>query len=85
MSSTAPELLTILVADGHLKQDQAEAVRLESLNSGITIEDILVKKKLVPESVLIQARAKVLGIPFLTLEGKAKSPDVITYNPEPVA
>ncbi len=85
MPTTAQELLTILTADGHLKEDQAEAIRLESLGTGTPVETILTKRQLVPEAILIQARAKALNIPFVTLEGKAISPDVVTYIPEPVA
>ena len=85
MPTTAQELLDILVEDGHLKEDQAEAIKLESLKSGTSIETILGKRQLVSEAMLIEARAKVLHIPFVTIEGKAISPDVVTYIPEPVA
>lgn len=85
MPTTAQQLLSILVADGHLSQVQADAVGLESLNSGTTVEDIIIKKQLVPESAYVQARAKALNIPFVSLESKALSPDVITFIPEPVA
>lgn len=85
MASTAQELLLILAADGHLKEDQAEAIRIESLNTGTPVETILAKRQLVPQDTITQARAKVLNIPFVTLEGKAISPDVVTFIPEPVA
>lgn len=85
MSTTAQELLSILVADGHLKEDQAEALRLESLQADTPVESILTKRQLVSEPILIQARAKALNIPFITIEGKAISPDVVNYIPESVA
>src|SRR3989338_3972490 len=85
MPTTAQELLSILVADGHLAQDQAEAIRLESLSTGTAVDVILTKRQLVPEATVIQARAKALNIPFVTLEDKAISPDVTSYIPEPVA
>lgn len=85
MSSTAQQLLSILVEGGHIRQDQADAIALESLNSNTPVEDIITKKQLVPGSVYSQARAKALNIPFVSLEGKAMSPDVITFIPEPVA
>lgn len=85
MPATAQELLAILVDDGHLARPQAEAIRLESLNTGTPVETILIKRKLVPEDALTQARAKALNIPFVVLEGKAISPDVVSYIPEPVA
>lgn len=85
MPTTAQQLLSILVSDGHLSQEKADAIVLESLNSGVAVEDIITKKQLVPVSVYSQARAKALNIPFVSLEDKALSPDVITFIPEPVA
>lgn len=85
MSTTAQELLTILTADAHLTKEQADAIRLESLNTGTPVETLLTKRQLVPDAVLIQARAKALNIPFIALEGKAISPNVVEYIPEPVA
>lgn len=85
MPTTAQELLTILVADGHLTQAQADAIRLESLEAGTSVEDIVAKKHLVTDTVFVEARGKALGIPFVRLEGKAISPDVVSYIPEPVA
>ncbi|MEK9143287.1 MAG: GspE/PulE family protein [Patescibacteria group bacterium] len=85
MPTTAQQLLSILVSDGHLSQDKADAIILESLNSGVAVEDIITKKHLVQESVYSQARAKALNIPFVSLVDKALSPDVITFIPEPVA
>ncbi|MBI3342979.1 type II/IV secretion system protein [Candidatus Gottesmanbacteria bacterium] len=84
MPTTAQELLTILVSDGHMSQEEADAIRLESLNSGTPVEAILTKRQVVSEDTLTQGRAKALNIPFVKLEGKAISPDVITYIPEPV-
>ncbi len=85
MPTTAQQILSILVSDGHLSQDKADAIILESLNTGVTVEDIISKKQLVQESVYSQARAKALNIPFVSLVDKALSPDVITFIPEPVA
>lgn len=85
MPTTAQQLLSILVSDGRLSQDQADAIGLESLNSGVTVEDIITKKQLVPGGAYVQARAKALNIPFVSLGDKALSPDVITFIPEPVA
>lgn len=85
MPTTAQELLALLVEDGHLTGTQAEAIKLESLKTGTSPESILVKRQLIPEAILTQARAKALGIPFVAIEGKAISPDVVTYIPEPVA
>ena len=55
MPTTAQELLTILTADAHLTEAQADAIRLESLNTGTPIESLLSKRQLVPDAILIQA------------------------------
>jgi len=85
MSTTDQELLQILVADGKLTQEQSAAVGTESLNTGLAIEVILQRKRLVSDSDLVKARAKSLGIPFVTLSTRAVSPHVVNFIPEPVA
>lgn len=85
MPASAQDLLAILVSDQRLAQAVAEEVRVSSLNSGESVEDILVRKHLVTEQDLATARAKVLGIPFITLSARAVSPDIVTHIPEPVA
>lgn len=84
MPGTAQEVLAILVADHRVSQDVADAVTTESLASGEAIDDILRRKHLVEEVDLVKARAKSLGIPFVTLANKAISPNVVNFLPEPV-
>jgi len=85
MPAQPQEILQILVADKKLASEQAEEIRTQSLASGEAIEEILLRKRLVTESDLVQAKAKMLGIPFVTLSGRAISPDITSYLPEPVA
>ncbi len=85
MADAAQDILQVLVGDKRLTQEQTDAVRTESLTSGTAIEDILVKKRMVSEQDLAEARAKTLNIPFVTLVGKAISPDMVSFIPEPVA
>lgn len=84
MPGTAQEILSILVADRHLTQEEANAVATSSLTTGEGIEAILARKHLVTEIDLARAKAKSLGIPFVTLANRAIAPDVIEYIPEPV-
>lgn len=85
MQSTAQELLVILVEKKYLTKEKAEIVRTESLNTGEDVESILRKKRMVGEIEILEARAQLLGIPFVSLSGRAVSPDVVNYIPEPVA
>ncbi len=85
MPSAAQDILTVLVTDKKLSSDQAQSVRVESLGSGEEIEELLLRKKLASDEDIAIARAETLGIPFVTLAGRAISPDVVDYVPEPVA
>lgn len=85
MPATAQEILAVLVTNERLTTQQAEEARTESIANDEPVEDILLRKRLVSEPDLARARAKTLGIPFVTLAGRAISPDVVNYIPEPVA
>lgn len=84
MPGTAQEILSLLVADRRVSQADADLITTESLSTGESIEDILRRKRLVSDEDFAKARAKSLNIPFVTLAGKAISPDVVNYIPEPV-
>lgn len=84
MPGTAQEILTVLVEDTRISQADADSVTTESLSSGESIESILKRKRLVTDLDISKARARSLGIPFVTLAGKAIGPDIVNFIPEPV-
>lgn len=81
----AQDIVSILIAEHKLSADQGDKIRTESLNSGIPIEDLLVGKYAISHDDYSRAKAESLGIPFVTVSGRAISPDVINFIPEPVA
>ncbi|KKS85312.1 MAG: Type II secretion system protein E (GspE) [Candidatus Gottesmanbacteria bacterium GW2011_GWA1_43_11] len=81
----AHKILDALVKLTYVTQPDADRYRAELLQSGQSIENYLLKKKIVSETQLAEARAQALGVPFITLVGKGVSPEVINYVPEPVA
>lgn len=85
MPAQEKTLLSILVSEGKLNPALAETINTESLTSGNRVEDILIKRRLVSETDLVKARAASLNLPFVNLNDKAISPDVVSYIPEPVA
>lgn len=85
MSDTAQEILVILVTDKKLTQEQATLVGTESLSTGESVEQVLARKHLVSDNDITLARAKHLGIPFVSLAGRAIAPNVVNFIPEPVA
>ncbi|MBI3385746.1 hypothetical protein HY031_01530, partial [Candidatus Gottesmanbacteria bacterium] len=85
MPATAQQLLDALVSAGKLTKDQATAINTESISTAEAVEDILKRKHVVSDIDIAQARAKTLGIPFVSLSTRAISPDVVGFIPEPVA
>ena len=79
------DIIDSLVAAAKLTKEQAERVRTEALNSGTSFEEILQAKHLVSAEDYARARAESLGIPFMTIAGRAITPDVVNFIPEPVA
>lgn len=75
----------ILKDQGKLSDDQYSQARLESINTGRPIEDILIERKFATSDDVMRARSQLLGIPFIDLGGKAIPSDVLGMVPEPVA
>lgn len=85
MPASAQDILAVLVSLQVLPADQANSIRTESLSSGESVVSILLKKHVTTEDILAKARAQLLNIPFVTLEGRAIAPNVVSFVPEPVA
>ncbi len=75
----------ILLNQGLLSSDQLSAIRLESINSGQSVEKILIQHSLVPIEKITQAKAQLLNVPYIKLEGKAIPMDVLNLIPEAAA
>lgn len=75
----------ILFKQGLLSADQLSAIKLESINSGQPIDKILIQHNLVPIDKITQARAQLLNVPYIKLEGKAISAEVLNLIPEAAA
>lgn len=85
MVDSAQTLADILAQDKVITPEVASAVKIESLNTGVTIEEIIARKKLATAEQVAQAKARLLGVPFVTLTGKGISPEVLGFIPESVA
>lgn len=85
MVDSAQTLIDILVADKVLDSLAAEKIKLESINTGVGVEELLSRQKLVSALKIAQTRAGLLGIPFVDLSQKGISPEVLQYISESVA
>lgn len=85
MPTPAQTILRELVAAGKLSQMQADAVSTESLSGAVPVEELLSRRRMVSDADLARARAAALNVPFVTLAGRAITPDIVNYISEPVA
>ncbi len=84
-SSTPLNIEDVLLEQGVLKPDQVSAIKLESINTGQLAEQIITEHNFAAPEQIAQGRAQLIGVPFVSLEGKAISPEVLNLIPEPVA
>ena len=78
-------LSDILFAEHLLTQEQYNDVKVKSATQGISDESILTAANYVPEHNLAEAKAKLLGIPFINLETTSFSPEALAFVPRAVA
>ncbi|MCL4397475.1 Flp pilus assembly complex ATPase component TadA [Patescibacteria group bacterium] len=75
----------VLFENKLITPDQLNLVKLESVNSGKPIEQILKDHGFASSQDIIKARSEVLGIPYADLSAKAILPEVLGLVPETVA
>lgn len=85
MPTQSAQLEDILFKQGLLTSDQLSALKLESINSGQPVDKILIQHNLIPIDKITQAKAQLLNVPYIKLEGKAIPMDVLNLIPEAAA
>jgi len=76
------KLLNKLISSGLISEEQRKEVENEIKNTGKTVEEIILEKKLVAEEQLFELKAKGLGIPFKKIKAEQVSADVLEIMPE---
>ncbi len=85
MDSNQTGIEDILLQQGILKPEQVSAIKLESINSGQSTDQIIAEHNFASQEQIAKAKAQLLGVPFVKIEGRAISPEVLNMIPEPVA
>lgn len=78
-------LFDILLSEHLLTPQQVEDIRLKSAAEGLPYENILKSLNLVSEEKLIEAKARLLGVPFISLASISFSPQAIGFVPRVLA
>jgi type IV pilus assembly protein PilB len=80
----AKTLVDVLFNDHVISPEQYNEIKVKSALAGASRESILNSMQIVSEDDLAKARAKLLGIPFITLMTTAFSPQALSYLPQAV-
>lgn len=83
--TTAQNILDVLIEQKRLTPIDAASIKSISISTGESLEQILLKKRVVDEVDLLKAKAVVLNVPFVQLSVRGISPDILNHIPEPVA
>lgn len=78
-------VLDILYQQQKVDAQTYQAIKVESVTTGTSIEDLVKQKNLVPEEVLAQAKAQLLNVPYIRLSETSSSPEALSQLPESVA
>jgi type IV pilus assembly protein PilB len=80
----AESLLDILMTENVISMPQASEVKVKSAQDGMPIETVLAQMNIVPEDKIAEAKAKLLGVPYISLANTAFSPQALSLLPRAV-
>ncbi len=78
-------LSDVLFAEHLLTQEQYNDIKVKSATQGVSDESIITSANYVNEAQLAEAKAKLLSIPFISLETTSFSPQALEYISRAVA
>jgi len=77
-------LLDILLSDNLITQAQYDDIKVKSTSQGVSSASIVESMNIIPEKNLAQAKAKLLGVPFISLETTSFAPQALSLIPKAV-
>lgn len=85
MNPTAQTVVDILVAEHGITPEQYEEIKVKSASEGKSMDVVLESIHIVPEEKLAEAKAKLLGVPFISLATTPFSPQALNLISRAVA
>ena len=79
------DLVDILQKQGLISAAQASQVKLEQINTGRDILELIQGRNWVSSKQIVAAQSELLKVPFVDLKDKAISSDILGKIPESVA
>ncbi len=71
-------LLDVLLEERLVTQEQYNDIKVKSASQGTSTDAMLEQMRIVPEDKLAEAKARTLGVPFVSLSGTSFSPQALT-------
>lgn len=84
ISGSSEALFNELLIDHAITTPQIEELKAKSASTGTSIETLLEQSEIVPEEKLAEAKAKLLGVPFVSLVSTSFSPEALSFIPRAV-
>jgi len=78
-------LSDILLSQRVLTQEQYNEIKVKSASQSIPEEQVINESNLVPHEKIVEAKAKLLGVPFVSLDTASFSPQALSFVPRAVA
>ena len=75
-------LIDILLENRFITQEQYNDIKVKSASQGVPSESTLESMGIIPEKKLAEIKAKLLGVPFISLEATSFSPQAISLIPK---
>lgn len=85
IDTTIQSVVDILLADHSITQQQYDEIKVKAAAEAKTPEDVIVSMGFVSEDKLLEAKARLFGIPFIELENTSFSPQALSFIPRAVA
>lgn len=80
----APSITDVLFGERLINQSQYNDIKLKAVTQGVPEEDVIAQARYVSEDKLAEARAKLLGIPYINLDATSFSPQALGFVPQAV-
>lgn len=84
-NSARQDILSILLSQNAIDQPNADALRQESTQSGVPVEQLIEDRKAVREEDLVRAKGMLYNIPFADLFGRIVRAEILNVIPQELA
>ncbi len=85
LSDSDRSVAKILLEEGIITTEQYNQTKNTAVSQESTIDQALLSSKIVAENQYYEARAKLIGVPFVSISSLPFSPEAISYVPKSVA